>query len=100
VTLKFPVTTYSATRTINVTVTKSGSADSNARVELTGGAPGVYLYGTTNSSGVASFTVPVTSTGYTFKATANDMGTASGTATTASLTNSPLTAVSLPVTIS
>jgi Tfp pilus assembly protein PilE len=100
VTLKFPVTTYSTTRTINVTVTKSGANDPNARVELTGGAPGVYLYGTTNSSGVASFTVPVTSTGFTFKATANDMGAASGTATTASLTNSPTTAVALPVTIS
>ena len=100
VTVKFSSTTYATTRTINVTVMKSGTADANARVQLTGGPAAVYLYATTNGSGIASFTVPVSATGFTFTATANDMGAASGTATTASLTNSPTTAVPLTVNIS
>jgi hypothetical protein len=103
VTVKFGSTAYtgaSATKTINVTVKKSGSADSNARVELTGGPAGVYLYATTNGSGVASFTVPVSSTGFTFTANANDMGAATGSATTPSVTTGTSSPIALTVNIS
>jgi Tfp pilus assembly protein PilE len=100
VTVKFASSAFTTTKVINVTVKKSGSADSNARVELTGGPAAVYLYATTNSSGIASFTVPVTSTGYVFTANANDMGTASGTANTGSITTSTTSPIALTVNIS
>jgi hypothetical protein len=84
---------------INVTVKKAGATDANARVQLTSTPALVYLYATTNASGVASFTVPVSSTGTTFTATANDMGTANGTATTASITTSTTSPIALTVNI-
>jgi type II secretory pathway pseudopilin PulG len=86
------------TKTVNVTVKKNGSTQTNARVEVTGGQAGVYLYGITNSSGVATFTVPVTSTAFTFTVNANDStGAAKGTATFSSSTTSP---IAVPVSIS
>jgi len=78
--VKLSASTY-ATKTLNVTVTRSGQHDSNARVVVTGGRASVCLYGTTNSSGVATFAIPVTSTSSTYTVSSNDMGAASGTAT-------------------
>ena len=49
-TVRFAATAYT-TKTVKVTVTKGGSADTNARVNVTGAALGVYLYGTTDSNG-------------------------------------------------
>ena len=98
--VKFSATTYSTTKVINVTVKKGGSADANARVELTGGPAGVYLYNTTNGSGVAAFTVPVSATGFTFTANAMDTSVAKGTATTASITTSTTSPIALTVNIS
>jgi type II secretory pathway pseudopilin PulG len=98
--VKFSSTTYSTTKVINVTVKKGGSADANARVELTGGPPGVYLYATTNGSGVASFTVPVSATGFTFTANAMDTSLAKGSATTASITTSTTSPIALTDNIS
>ena len=91
-TITFGASSYASTKTVNVTVKKSGVADGNARVQLTGGPAGVYLYGTTSSSGVASFTVPVTSASVSFTASANDMGTVTGSASTSisSTTTSPI----------
>jgi hypothetical protein len=79
-------------KTINVTVKKGGTNDTQARVELTGGPANVYLYGVTNGSGVVSFTVPSTSTATTYTANANDLGVQKGTATTSvsTLTTSPI----------
>jgi type II secretory pathway pseudopilin PulG len=74
-------TAYTTTKNIAVTVKKSGSNDSNARVEVTGGVVGVYLFGTTNSSGQVTIAVPVDSTSRTFTINANDMGVAKGTST-------------------
>jgi hypothetical protein len=55
VNVQFVSTAYSTTKAILVTVTKGGSADANARVEVTGTptglSPGIHLYGTTNGSG-------------------------------------------------
>jgi Tfp pilus assembly protein PilE len=99
VTVKFGTTTYSTTKVINVTVKKAGATDANARVQLTSTPALVYLYATTNASGVASFTVPVSSTGTTFTATANDMGTANGNATTPSITTSTTSPIALTVNI-
>jgi Tfp pilus assembly protein PilE len=99
VTLTFPVTTYTTTKVITVTVKKSGANDTNARVELTAGPAAVYLYATTNASGQASFTVPVTTTGFAFTGTANDMGAAWGTANTANITTSTTSPIALTVNI-
>jgi prepilin-type N-terminal cleavage/methylation domain-containing protein len=82
------------TKTVTVTVTKGGVIDKNARVLLTGGpasAP-LFLYGTTNSSGQASFTIPVTSTSSTYTVAANDQGAAQGTLnfTATTSTSSPI----------
>jgi hypothetical protein len=82
VNVKFSATTFATTKTVNVTVNKGGQPDTNARVEVTGGPVGItplYLYGVTNASGVASFTVPVTASAATFTVNANDMGAAKGT---------------------
>ena len=76
VTIRFSSTTYPSTRTLNVTVTRSGSADSNARVLVTGGPAGIYLFGTTDSNGKATFTIPVTPTSTAFTVAANDQGAA------------------------
>jgi hypothetical protein len=81
VNIKFSSTTYSTTKSVTVNVKKGGSNDGNARVMITGGPAGVYLYGTTNSSGNATFTIPVSSTATTFTVTANDQGAAQGTTT-------------------
>jgi hypothetical protein len=89
-------TTYTA-KTVNVTVKKSGVTQTNARVEVTGGQAGVYLYGITNSSGVATFTVPTTGSTYTFTVNANDKTGAKGIATFSSSTTSP---IAVPLTIS
>jgi hypothetical protein len=78
--------TYS-TKQLKVTVTKSGSGDSNARVEVTGGpsgingSSGVALYGDTGYGGTVTLTIPVTSSSSTFTVTANDMGVAQGSKT-------------------
>jgi type II secretory pathway pseudopilin PulG len=103
VNVKFSATTYPTTKSVTVTVTKSGvGVDSNARVEITGGPVGVtpiYLYGTTNGSGQATFTIPVTSAAATFTVNANDMGTAKGT-TTFSATTGTSSPIASAVTIS
>jgi hypothetical protein len=80
VTIKFSSTTYPSTKTLNVTVTKSGVADANARVLVSGGPAGVALYGTTDSSGKATFTIPVTSTSTSYTIAPNDMGVVRGSA--------------------
>jgi len=99
VTVKFGTTTYATTKVINVTVKKAGVVDGNARVQLTSTPALVYLYATTNSSGVATFTVPVSSTSSTFTATSNDQGTANGSATTPGITTSTTSPIALAVTI-
>ncbi len=88
VNVKFSATTYATTKTVKVTVTKGGSADANARVEVTSGPASVYLYGTTDSNGQVTLTIPVTSTSSTYTVNANDMGTAKGTATFSASTGS------------
>jgi hypothetical protein len=80
VNVKFSATAYGTTKVVNVTVKKGGSADANARVELTGGPAGIYLYGTTNGSGVATFTVPVNGTSTLFNVNAMDTVGAKGSA--------------------
>jgi len=100
VTVKFGSSAFATTKVINVTVKKGGSNDSNARVELKGGPASVYLYATTNGSGLAAFTVPVSATGFTFTATGNDMGAASGTAATGSITTGTTSPIALTVNIS
>jgi type II secretory pathway pseudopilin PulG len=67
------------TKTLTVTVKKSGSTQSGATVQVTGGPANTFLTGTANSSGVATFTVPSGSGTYTVSA---QKGTASGSATT------------------
>jgi type II secretory pathway pseudopilin PulG len=95
VTVKFSSTTFSTTKAIQVTVTKAGSNDKNARVEVTGNPTGLgsafYIYGTTNSSGVATINVPVISTATTYTINANDMGVTKGTGTTSLSTSSGAT---------
>jgi hypothetical protein len=88
VNVKMSATTYSSTKAFTVTVTKSGSADPNARVEVTGGPASIYLYGVTNGSGQVTFTVPVTSTSSTYTINANDMGLQKGSTTTSCSTTS------------
>ena len=84
-------------KTVNVTVKKSGVTQTNARVEVTGGQAGVYLYGITNSSGVATFTVPTTSSAFTFTVNGNDKtGAAKGTTRFSSSATSPI-AVALTI---
>jgi prepilin-type N-terminal cleavage/methylation domain-containing protein len=87
-TVKFGSTTYATTKQVRVTVTKGGSPDTNARVNVTGGPAGVYLYGATDSSGTVTLTIPVTSTASTYTVSANDQGAASGTATFTASTGS------------
>jgi hypothetical protein len=99
VTVKFSATTYATTKTVNVNVKKAGVNDANARVVLTGGPAGVYLYGTTDGSGNASFTIPVTSTASTFTVSANDQGATSGS-TTFSASSSTTSPIASNVTIS
>ncbi|HJX49105.1 MAG TPA: type II secretion system protein [Gaiellaceae bacterium] len=94
--VQLTATSYT-TKTVTVTVKKGGVVQLNSRVEVTGGQAGVYLYGITNSSGVATFTVPVTSTAATFTVNANDTTGAKGTSTFLSTATSPIAA---PVTIS
>jgi Tfp pilus assembly protein PilV len=96
VNVQFTGTAYT-TKTVNVTVKKSGTPVLNSRVEVTGGTAGVYLYGITNSSGVATFTVPVTGTTATFTVNANDTTGAKGITTFSSATTSP---IAVPLTIS
>jgi len=98
-TVKFSATTYSTTKQVTVTVMKGGSTDANARVNVTGGPAGVYLYGTTAANGTATFTIPVTSTSSTYTVSANDQGATSGTTTFSASTGSPATIAST-VTIS
>ncbi len=100
VTVKFNATAAGQTKVINVTVKKGGSADANSRVELTGGPFGVYLYGTTNGSGVASFTVPVNGTGSTFTANAMNTSGAKGTGSVTNVSTSTTSPIALTVNIS
>ena len=86
-TVRFAATAYT-TKTVKVTVTKGGSADTNARVNVTCAALGVYLYGTTDSSGQVSLTIPVTSTSNTYTVSANDQGATSGTTSFSASTGS------------
>jgi type II secretory pathway pseudopilin PulG len=88
VNVKFSATTYPTTKQVKVTVTKGGPADTNARVEVTGGPAGVDLYGTTDANGQVTLTVPVTSTSTSFTVNANDMGVAKGTTTFSASTGS------------
>jgi hypothetical protein len=99
--VKFNATAAGQTKVVNVTVRKGGSNDANARVELTGGPFGVYVYGTTDVNGVASFTVPVQgSTGVTFTANAMDTSGAKGSATTIAISTSTTSPVAQTVTVS
>jgi prepilin-type N-terminal cleavage/methylation domain-containing protein len=92
-------TSYS-TKTLTVTVMKGGSVDTNARVNVSGGPAGVFLFATTNTSGQATFTIPVTSTATAFTVSANDQGTASGTASNTTWSTSTSSPISSTVTIS
>ena len=98
VNVQFLSTPFPTTKNIIVTVNKGGSADANARVEITGGPAGVYLYGTTNGSGQVTVTVPASSSAATFTINANDMGVQKGTATTSisTSTTSPIN-VTVPI---
>jgi prepilin-type N-terminal cleavage/methylation domain-containing protein len=87
-TVKFGATTYATTKQVKVTVTKAGSADTNARVIVTGGPAGVYLYGTTDSNGQVTLTIPVTATASTYTVNANDQGATSGSTTFSASTGS------------
>jgi len=88
---------------VKVTVMKGGSADTNARVELTGAptgiSPGIALFATTNGSGQATFTVPVVSASTTFTASANDRGVQKGT-NTVSVNTGTTSPANVTVTIS
>jgi prepilin-type N-terminal cleavage/methylation domain-containing protein len=87
VNVKFNTTTYTSLKTFNVTVKKSGSNDTQARVYVTctaGPASGIALYGLTNSSGVATFQIPTNATGNNCTVAANDQGAVSGSWTTPS----------------
>jgi prepilin-type N-terminal cleavage/methylation domain-containing protein len=99
VTVKFGATTYATTKQVKVTVTKAGNPDSNARVIVTGGPAGVYLYGTTDSNGQVTLTIPVTATASTYTVNANDQGASSGSATFSASTGSS-SPISSAVTIS
>jgi type II secretory pathway pseudopilin PulG len=103
VNVKFSATTFPTTKQIKVTVTKGGSNDPNARVEITGAPTGlasaVYVFGTTNASGQVTLTVPVVAASTTFTINANDMGAAKGTTTTA-MTTSTTSPVSVTLAIS
>lgn len=77
-----------ATKQVKVTVTRGGRADTNARVEISGGPAGVHLFATTDATGAATLAVPVTAAASTYTAAANDMGAASGTATFSASTGS------------
>jgi prepilin-type N-terminal cleavage/methylation domain-containing protein len=99
-TIKLSATAFT-TKTLNVTVTRSGSHDPNARVMVTGGPGGIFsLYGTTNGSGVATFAIPVNATASNYTVSANDMGAASGTAAVNSVTSSTTSPIASAVTIS
>jgi len=90
-------------KTIKVTVTKGGSNDTNARVEVTGAptgiSPGIADFATTNGSGQATFTVPVVSSSTTFTINANDMGVTKGS-NTVSLSTGSSSSTNVTVTIS
>jgi prepilin-type N-terminal cleavage/methylation domain-containing protein len=88
VTVKFGATTYGTTKQVKVTVTKAGTADTNARVIVTGGPAGVYLYGTTDANGQVTLTIPVTAAATTYTVNANDQGATSGSATFSASTGS------------
>jgi hypothetical protein len=88
VNVKFGATTYATTKTVKVTVTKAGNPDTNARVNVTGGPAGVFLYGTTDASGQVTLTIPVTATASTYTVNANDQGATSGTTTFSASTGS------------
>ena len=100
VNVKFNATAAGQTKVINVTVKKGGSADANARVEVTGGPFSVYVYATTNGSGVATVTVPVNGTGYVFTVNAMDTSGAKGTTPTASISTSTTSPIAQTVNIS
>ena len=107
VNVKFVSSTFSTTKQIKVTVTKGGSNDTNARVEVTGSptgiSPGIDLFATTNGSGQATFTVPVVSSSTTFSIYANDMGVAkqsSSPVPTVSLNTSSTSPTTITVPIS
>jgi hypothetical protein len=72
VNVKFNSTPAYATKPVTVTVKKGTLADTNARVELTGGAVPVYMFGTVNGSGQVTFNVPVTSSTLTYTVNAMD----------------------------
>ena len=77
-----------STKQVKVSVTRGGKADTNARVELTGGPIAAYLYATTDGTGTATFTVPVVAAASTYTVSSNDMGAAAGTATFSASTGS------------
>ena len=98
--VKFNATAAGQTKVINVNVKKGGNNDANARVEVTGGPFGVYVYATTNGSGIASVTVPVNGTGTTFTANAMDTSNAKGTASVTNVSTSTTSPIALTVNIS
>jgi hypothetical protein len=100
---QFVSATYPTTKDILVTVKKGGSADANARVEVTGTPTGLpsplYLYGTTNGSGQVTITVPVVAASTTFTVNAMDTSNAKGSGTV-SLSTASSSTTSLTVNIS
>jgi hypothetical protein len=98
VSVQLSATTYT-TKTVTVSVTRGGKADTNARVELSGGPISAALYATTDATGTATFTAPVTSGASTYTVSSNDMGTASGSATF-SASSSSKSPISVAVTLS
>lgn len=99
VTVKLGSTVYT-TKTVTVKVTKGGSNDTNARVEVTGGPAGVNLYGVTGGSGTVSFTIPVTGTATTYTVYANDMGAAVNGSPAPTFSSSASSPISITVPIS
>jgi len=96
-TIKLSASAY-ATKQVKVTVTRGGKPDTNARVELTGGPLGLYLYATTDATGLATFTVPVSPATSSYSVSSNELGVASGTATFSASTVSA-TPISVAVTL-
>ncbi len=68
-TVQMPASGAGSMTPLTVTVRKGGVAVANAHVEVSNTAPSVYLFGLTNASGVATFSVPSSSTRYAVTAT-------------------------------
>ncbi len=91
-----PVTVAMPTGTISVTVTWAGQPTNTASISITGGPSGATYSGTTNSSGIATITVPATTVAFPYTVTAtknNGTGSASVTSLATGATASPTIAL-------